>query len=523
MAATSNTFEGLSNGTGITSGNSGGASGDAFDLMTLGSGATATADTSKSAHGSVSMKLATGVSAADCVAEWTTKIGSQTVNYGRAYLWIGSNPGTNHRLFDLVASPNLCGAIYLTTTGKLQPVDTGGGQMTITTNSVALSQWIRIEWKYTASTTVGQAEIRLYNTADSTTATETQVSAASFNTQASFNEYRFGAAGDPMPANRTVWYDDIGLSTVDFLGPAATPTPLVQPAHPGVTWQRQFKHRQTLFTPISTVAVTLADAALAVTAGLTADATSAKPVDAALTATATATATGTATKPVDAALSGTATGTAAITSTKSAAATLTATATITADATITPAGKTIDGALTVTAAITATGTSTKSVDAALTVTSTATAAATGTKPVDAALTATATGTATQTATKPIAAALAATATITASGTVTGANVVQADAALTATANRTATVTATKSADAFLAVTATITATGTVTGPVVAGTAQAAVGPVPTANAADGAIPTAITATGAAAAASSSAQAAAAAVSASMTTPTATGA
>lgn len=219
MAATSNTFEGLSNGTGITTGNSGGASGDAFDLMTLGSGATATADNTHAAHGVVSMKLATGGSAADCAAEWTTKIGTQTTIFNRMYLWIPSNPGTNHRLFDLVSLPNLCGAIYLTTAGKIQAVNTGGGQMTITTTSVALSQWVRIEVKYTASTTVGQAEIRLFNDSDAFASTETKQSAASFNTQASFNKFRFGAAGDPMPANRTIWYDDLALSTVDWIGP----------------------------------------------------------------------------------------------------------------------------------------------------------------------------------------------------------------------------------------------------------------------------------------------------------------
>lgn len=448
MAATSNTFEGLSNGTGITSGNSGGASGDAFDLMTLGSGATATADTSKSAHGSVSMKLATGVSAADCVAEWTSKIGTQTTLFVRMYLWIPSNPGTNHRLFDLVASPNLCGALYLTTTGKVEAVDTGGGQMTITTNSVALSQWIRVEAKYTASATVGQAEVRLYNSADSTTADEIKISAASFNTQASFNEYRFGAAGDPMPANRTIWYDDIGLSTVAFLGPAGAA--LVPQIKPGRTWRRRFKHWQTLpLPPVAAAGASIdADAALTVTAATTAAADRIANVDAALIVTASRTATATA----DFVATASRTTTATITATASRAqpidASLTATATITATATVTRAAT---ASLTTTATITPTATLTAVVTATRTTTATITAdAAVG---VVAQLTTTATITATAVRLADASASLTGTASRTAAATVTAA----ATASLSTTAAITAGAMVVKSASASLTVTATIVA------------------------------------------------------------------
>lgn len=230
MAATNNGLEGIASGTGITTGNSGGASGSAFDVVTLGAGATATSDNTHSAHGVVAAKLAVGGSAADCCVEWTTKIGSQTTIFMRAYYWFGSNPATNHRLFDLVASPNLCGAVYLTTTGKIQSVDTAGGQITITTASVALNQWIRVEAKFVGNATTGSAEIQLYNSADSAVATEVNRSASSFNTNGSFNEYRFGAAGDPLPANRTIWVDEMALSTVDFIGPVGIdPNPIWTP------------------------------------------------------------------------------------------------------------------------------------------------------------------------------------------------------------------------------------------------------------------------------------------------------
>ena len=154
---------------------------------------------------------------------------------------VGSNPATNHRIFDAVASPNLCSALYLSTTGKVEAVDTSGGQIVITTTSVALSQWIRVEARIVGSATVGSVELRLYNSADSLYPTEVRKSAATFNTSGAFNEYRFGAAGDPLPANRTIWLDDMALSTVDWLDAVATdsaqfwtPGFMVSPASPAI-------------------------------------------------------------------------------------------------------------------------------------------------------------------------------------------------------------------------------------------------------------------------------------------------
>jgi hypothetical protein len=219
------TAEGGTNTTGITTGNSGGASGTAFDSVSLGTGATATYDNTQ-ARGSLAAKLATAGTAADCSLNYAAAVGALTQGWFRAYLYVPSNPGTQHRLIDAwdSTSGNLCFALYLTAAGKLMTVDTLGATISTTTASVPLSSWFRVELAVVGSATVGQTAIRLYNTPDSVTFDESLTSAATKNTRGSFNQYRFGSAGDPMPASRTLWIDNLGVGGTGWLGPTASAT-----------------------------------------------------------------------------------------------------------------------------------------------------------------------------------------------------------------------------------------------------------------------------------------------------------
>lgn len=63
MPRRTNTFEGGSSGTAITTANSGGTSGDAFSLVTVPAGGTATYDTGSAKNGTLGARLATGSAA----------------------------------------------------------------------------------------------------------------------------------------------------------------------------------------------------------------------------------------------------------------------------------------------------------------------------------------------------------------------------------------------------------------------------------------------------------------------------
>jgi hypothetical protein len=98
--------------------------------------------------------------------------------------------------------------------------DSASGSLT-TTDPIATGQWVRIEWHVVHSATVGEFEVKYFEDADSSTATETLTSPASWNTHAAPTEIRFGAlsGGSWQPS-----LDDIVANATDWPGSVAGPT-----------------------------------------------------------------------------------------------------------------------------------------------------------------------------------------------------------------------------------------------------------------------------------------------------------
>jgi hypothetical protein len=94
-----------------------------------------------------------------------------------------------------------------------------GATIITTTNAVNIGSWFRIEgWVY-GNATSGQAQLSLYNTMDSTTATETDTSPATENTFGTPQLARFGI-GASIATVGPFYMDDLGLSSVGLLGPS---------------------------------------------------------------------------------------------------------------------------------------------------------------------------------------------------------------------------------------------------------------------------------------------------------------
>jgi hypothetical protein len=169
------------------------------------------------AHGSLAAKL-DHTSAINRYMSWTGV--SSTDHYGRFYLYVSAYPGSNVYIYelDLTGAPQCL--IRLTTTGKLQWVDlTGTGA--ITTASVNLAGWSRIEYHIVHSATVGSQELKLFNDPDSVTETET-ISNSSRNNGASVNQFYFGMIN--AAASGWVQYlDDIVDNATSYPGPAVVP------------------------------------------------------------------------------------------------------------------------------------------------------------------------------------------------------------------------------------------------------------------------------------------------------------
>lgn len=159
--------------------------------------------------------------------EWTTGLGTLTNYFGRAYLWMDTLPSgfnyTFHRFFE---GTDEGGRIMVTDAvgggaGALRI--TSGAGTTLVTGAVtcATAQWIRVEWGVVNSTTVGQIEAKLFNTAHSTTPTETLTSTADQNTRATTTKAWFGPA-DPTGAGYVSYIDNIVEGAAAYPGPSQT-------------------------------------------------------------------------------------------------------------------------------------------------------------------------------------------------------------------------------------------------------------------------------------------------------------
>jgi hypothetical protein len=216
-----NSAEGGSSGTTVTTGNSGGASGNAWDVVGIGTGDSLTFDSTYAAHGLLSYKISTGSSANPCDVQWSSSLTGSSVGeiWFRAYLYFTANPASAIKLIVANVSGTQAAALQLLTTGQLRWLNTSGATILTTTNSIPLNQWCRIEGFIVGSSTVGQVSVSLYDTPDSGTATETETSAATQNTDGAMTLIRYGV--DVGVANiGPFWMDDIGVSTTGYLGPS---------------------------------------------------------------------------------------------------------------------------------------------------------------------------------------------------------------------------------------------------------------------------------------------------------------
>ena len=222
MTTLTNSSEGGTNATAITAANSGGASGNAWDVVTKsGTGTTVTFDNSHPAHGTLGIKcLFAAVSSTACPG-WTTSMGAQSQVWFRRYLYVTAYPTVNTRIWQAdIGGTTLCASVYMMTNGTLLFGDTTSGTIFQTTTSVPLNQIVRVEGFLVGSTTVGQVELKLFLTADSTTADETHTSAATQNTGGVPNAFRYGMFSAVVQTTAwSLWSDDDGLSNTGYIGP----------------------------------------------------------------------------------------------------------------------------------------------------------------------------------------------------------------------------------------------------------------------------------------------------------------
>ena len=213
-----NNAEGGTSGTAPTVANSGGASGDAWDVVTsTGTGATLTYESAQAAHGSLSYQYVSGTVSQSLDLRWNTQLGTITTElWGRFYLYATANPGVAIRPMRLFNGTTLACGIDLLTTGVLRTRDSAGVKVTGAV-AIALSAWNRVEWHMTVGASGATTEAKLFKTMDSTTADETLTNTAG-NTLAQWTAISLSQA---FGTSWTDFMDDFNVNQTGYPGPVA--------------------------------------------------------------------------------------------------------------------------------------------------------------------------------------------------------------------------------------------------------------------------------------------------------------
>jgi hypothetical protein len=219
-----NSFEGGTSGTTISPANSGGASGNAFDVVSRTGTGVIQFDNTQAAHGSLSMKVQAATSGDIASCNWSTSLGMLGQLWFREYLYFTANPTANCRVFSYIIGATNCGTVSVNSSGQLIMLSSNSVTMFTFTAAIPLNQWFRIEGTIFNSTTAGQGTLRLYTSPDSVTPAEAHTSAANFNTAGSGNSAVWGIAFSAAVLG-PYWIDDIAVSTCGFLGPAFSLAP----------------------------------------------------------------------------------------------------------------------------------------------------------------------------------------------------------------------------------------------------------------------------------------------------------
>jgi len=205
------------------------ADGDRFNQATVPGDGTMIYDAARAALGSQSAKIAT-VTAGTPAFGWNENspvLGTLTDHYGRAYLYLTGNPSVNLAWLACQLTGASCSRIIVTTTGKLQINDSantlagGPGAVSLTPN-----QWVRVEWHFVHSTTVGMGEVKLFNTPGSATPDETITTPANKNMNSSANRVIVGIINSAANIG-PYWLDQI---VAGIQGAYPGPAPLGRPS-----------------------------------------------------------------------------------------------------------------------------------------------------------------------------------------------------------------------------------------------------------------------------------------------------
>jgi hypothetical protein len=214
----SNTAEGGTPGASVTTANSGGASGNAFNLVSKGSGAALTYSTAAAAHGTLGYAL-TGSSGTATLVGWNGY--SATSMAIRFYYNPGpALPSKVLRLADIRNSSATAARVELSASNQIFIQNAAGTTVTTFPHALAANTWYRVELTISLSNAAATINAAYYP-ADSTTPVDPAYSTVTGNTgTATITQVSIGSAASATWTG-TSYFDDLAAQpgTTSFIGP----------------------------------------------------------------------------------------------------------------------------------------------------------------------------------------------------------------------------------------------------------------------------------------------------------------
>lgn len=221
-----NTFEsGQPDTTVITTANSGGDAGTAFNAIT----ASPTFSTTQAHSGTLAMRWDTTATFAQIHADWTG-LGSITTSvWFRFYLYLTANfSGSAPRLIGVrTSTPGNSAFLSMSSTGQLNAMNAAQTGLGAGSVAVNLNAWVRIEFRVLSSTTVGEFEWWLYNTPEAPIDSfdETKLHTAQV-LGANTDGVQWGPTTVTGPNSWVGFFDDVAVSRQEQIGPGNAPPSL---------------------------------------------------------------------------------------------------------------------------------------------------------------------------------------------------------------------------------------------------------------------------------------------------------
>jgi hypothetical protein len=217
LGTLSNSLNGGTLGAPVSSNNSGGTNGLAFDTVVATGGAQLVYDNAHTRGVGLSAKHTLGPRG-NAYYEWNRSLGAPSVWFGRVYVYLTGLPEGDVRLIRAERANALEAVIEITRRGTVRIRDDSNRIIATSIQPVVTGAWVRFEWK--VNHTTGQIELRVFNSPNVTTPTETIVTATGQAIGSRADQVQIGRSGT-QSFSSAFWTDDPALSTTGFIGPVA--------------------------------------------------------------------------------------------------------------------------------------------------------------------------------------------------------------------------------------------------------------------------------------------------------------